>query len=89
MRNHDQTQFVAQILHLLDLRKCAVLVEIGDFVDHLGFVVVIFLQEDARIRLVEFYFAPNQVNENRIGDLPEKGAVRSNNQLLLILCSHI
>lgn len=89
MRNHDQTQFVAQILHLLDLRKCAVLVEIGDFVDHLGFVVVIFLQEDARIRLVEFYFASNQVNENRIGDLSEKGAVRSNKQLLLILCSHI
>lgn len=52
MCDDDQPQFVAQILHLLDLGERSVFVQIGQFIHHLRFVLVILLQKDARVRLV-------------------------------------
>lgn len=72
MSYHDQSQFIAQILHLLDLGECSVFVEIGEFVDYLGFIFVVFLEENSGVRLVKFDFATYQIDEHWIGDLRDK-----------------
>jgi hypothetical protein len=62
----DEADFVAEILHLLDLSETSDIVDVGEFLHNFALVVFVFLHEDSDVGLVESDLPSNEVDQNWI-----------------------